>query len=42
VLRFLNVTGVEEALGIVTQYFPESQLLPKTLPALEECLPRSV
>lgn len=41
-LRYLNVTSVEEALGIVTQYFPESQLLPKTRLALEELLPRSV
>lgn len=38
-LRYLNVTKVEEALGIVTRYFDEGQLLPKTRLDLEELLP---
>lgn len=38
-LRYLNVTSVQEALAIVTRYFPESQLQPKTRLALEELLP---
>jgi hypothetical protein len=38
-LRYLNVTTAEEALVIVTRYFDEKQLLPKTRLALEELLP---
>ena len=38
-LRYLNVTTAEEALTIVTRYFDERQLLPKTRLALEELLP---
>jgi hypothetical protein len=38
-LRYLNVTTSDEALGIVTRYFAESQLLPKTKLALDELLP---
>lgn len=38
-LRYLNVTTVEEALAIVTRYFDETQLPPKTRLALEELLP---
>lgn len=37
-LRLLNVTTVAEAMRIVTQYFDESALLPKTRLALEELL----
>lgn len=37
-LRYLNITSVEEALGVVTRYFDESQLVPKTRLALEELL----
>ena len=40
-LRYLNVSNVEEALTIVTRYFSESQLPPKSRLALEELLPRS-
>lgn len=39
-LRYLNVTTVEEALQIVGAYFDDSQLLPKTRLALEELLTR--
>ncbi len=35
-LRYLNVSSAEEALGIVTRYFDEDQLLPKTGLALQE------
>ena len=38
-LRYLNVTTAEEALAIVTQYFDEAQIPPKTRLALEELLP---
>lgn len=38
-LRYLNVTTAEEALAIVTRYFDEGQLLPKTRLVLEELLP---
>lgn len=38
-LRYLNVTTAEEALGIVTRYFDEDRLPPKTRLALEELLP---
>ena len=37
-LRYLDVTTVDEALAIVTRYFDESQLAPKTRLALEELL----
>jgi hypothetical protein len=37
-LRFLNITTVDEAIRIVTRYFDESQLLPKTRLALEALL----
>jgi hypothetical protein len=38
-LRYLDVSTVEEALAIVTRYFDEGQLRPKTRLALEELLP---
>jgi hypothetical protein len=38
-LRYLNLTTVDEALGIVTAYFDESQLYRKTRLVLEELLP---
>ena len=38
-LRYLNVSTRAEAMGIVTQYFDEAQLPPKTRLALEELLP---
>ena len=38
-LRYLNITGVEEALEIVTRYFDAERLPPKTRLALEELLP---
>jgi hypothetical protein len=38
-LRYLNVSRVDEALAIVTQYYDASQLLPKTRLILEELLP---
>ncbi|MFQ6047006.1 MAG: hypothetical protein ACE5PT_11735 [Gemmatimonadales bacterium] len=37
-LRYLNVTSVEDALAIVLRYFDERQILPKTRLALEELL----
>lgn len=37
-LRYLNVTSADEALAIVTQYFEEERLMPKTRLALEELL----
>ncbi|MEZ5332114.1 MAG: hypothetical protein R2991_08680 [Thermoanaerobaculia bacterium] len=39
-LRYLDVSSVEEALEIVTLYFDESRLLPKTRLILEELLAR--
>lgn len=39
-LRFLNITRVEEALAVVTRYFEPDRLPPKTRLALEELLPR--
>jgi len=39
-LRYLNLTTVEHALGVVTKYFDEAALPPKTRFALEELLPR--
>ncbi len=38
-LRYLNLTSAVEALDIVTRYFEERQLLPKTKLVLEELLP---
>jgi hypothetical protein len=40
-LRYLNITGSEEALGIVTAYFDEAQIPLRTRLALEELLPHS-
>ena len=37
-LRYLNISTVCEAMDVVTKYFDESQLLPKTKLALEEIL----
>jgi hypothetical protein len=37
-LRYLNISTVTEAMGVVTTYFDESQLQPKTRLALEELL----
>ncbi len=37
-LRWLNITEVGDALGIVTRYFPSERLPPKTSLALEELL----
>lgn len=37
-LRYLNIGTVDEALAVVTRYFDESQLLPKTRLALEDLL----
>lgn len=37
-LRYLNVSTVQEALGIVTRYFDEGKLPPKSRLALEELL----
>ncbi len=37
-LRYLNISNAAEALTVVTKYFDESQLLPKTRLALEELL----
>jgi hypothetical protein len=39
-LRYLNIARVEEALEVVSRYFGESQLAPKTRLVLEELLPR--
>jgi len=39
-LRYLNLTTVEDALAVVTKYFDEADLPPKTRLALEELLPR--
>lgn len=38
-LRHLNITGVAEALEVVTRYFDAERLPPKTRLALEELLP---
>ena len=38
-LRYLNITSIEEATSIVTRYFDEATLPPKTWLALEELLP---
>jgi hypothetical protein len=37
-LRYLNITSVDEALEIVTRYVDEDRLMPKTHLALEELL----
>ena len=37
-LRYLNISTVAEAMRVVTTYFDESQLQPKTRLALEELL----
>ena len=37
-LRYLGISTVDEALAIVTRYFDEKQLPPKTRLALEELL----
>ena len=37
-LRYLNVTTTADAMAIVTRYFDEPQLMPKTRLALEELL----
>ena len=37
-LRYLNISSVCEAIDVVTQYFDESQLLPRTKLSLEEIL----
>jgi hypothetical protein len=38
-LRHLNITSAAQALAIVTQYFDDAQIPPKTRLALEELLP---
>lgn len=38
-LRYLNIVAVEEALAVVTRYFDEDQLAPKSRLALEALLP---
>jgi hypothetical protein len=37
-LKYLNIETTEQALAVVTRYFDESQLVPKTRLALEELL----
>jgi len=37
-LRYLDISTVEEALAVVTRYFDEKHLRPKTRLALEELL----
>jgi hypothetical protein len=37
-LRYLNVSSVDQALEIVTRYFDEDRLMPKTRLAIEELL----
>jgi hypothetical protein len=39
-LRYLNITSVDEALAVVGRYYDETLLPPKTRLALEELLPR--
>jgi hypothetical protein len=39
-LRYLNITSAAAALAVVTKYFDEKQLAPKTRVALEELLGR--
>ena len=38
-LRYLDIGTADEALAVVTRYFDEQQLHPKTRLALEELLP---
>jgi hypothetical protein len=38
-LRYLNISRVDEAVEVVTRYFDEAQLAPKTRLVLEELLP---
>jgi hypothetical protein len=38
-LRYLNIASTEQALDVVSRYFDEAQLPPKTRLALEELLP---
>lgn len=38
-LRYLNIGTADDALEVVTRYFDESRLLPKTRLALEDLLP---
>lgn len=38
-LRYLNITSASDALAIVTRYFDDTQIHPKTRLALEELLP---
>jgi hypothetical protein len=38
-LRYLNISRVDEALHVITRYFDEAQLAPKTRLVLEELLP---
>jgi hypothetical protein len=38
-LRWLNISSVDQALEVVARYFDENQLPPKTRFALEELLP---
>jgi hypothetical protein len=40
-LRYLNISRVEEALAIVSRYFDDDVLLPKTRLVLVELLPES-
>ncbi len=37
-LRYLNITSFADAIAVITQYFDEAQLPPKTFLALEELL----
>ena len=37
-LNFLNVTSVEEAIGIITQFYPIKRFMPKIQYALIEIL----
>jgi hypothetical protein len=39
-LRFLNITTAADAMQVVTQYFDESEIPPRTRFALEELLPQ--
>ena len=39
-LRYLNITGVDEALEVVTQYFDAALVSPKMRSAMEELLPQ--
>jgi hypothetical protein len=39
-LRYLNIASIDAALEVVTRYFDDAQIPPKTRFALEELLPR--